>query len=237
MLVKMQCPQCGGQMEIDSSRQSVFCSFCGTKIENVPERLHIQGDVTVHQNVNVQGTVLHKADRSGDPNLYIDFQCLHPAVGMVVRIAATGQKSHFIGGQQMSYHLQKGENLIVLKIGKINYNRKVYINDNNDPVRIQAMWNGRAHIHIDQPPYTPPQAAAGAAPAGTKPVRSWQSILGFVLALTMLGCLPAALFCILDLNLKDERLAHGLSVAGLIISAFSAFAIIAGLLNGNLTIK
>lgn len=67
----------------------------------------------------------------------------------------------------------------------------------------------------------------------TRPVRSWQSILGFVLALTLIGCIPGAIFCIVDLCNKEDGRTHGLSVAGLIIAGVFIVGLIGQLFNGG----
>lgn len=151
MLVKMICSQCGAPMEFDDSRNVVFCQYCGNKMVNLAQR------VEVTQNINMSGTVVHRFDNIGKPNLIINYSSKSMDVGMKIRIVSTNEKSFFVNGQSISYHLPFGEQKIVLKIGKINYNRQVYLPENNAPVTIYASWNGRAHITIDQPPYEKPQ--------------------------------------------------------------------------------
>lgn len=53
MLVKMVCPQCGANLEMEDDRDVMFCTFCGTKIANVAEKV----------NVNLSGKV--EIDESG----------------------------------------------------------------------------------------------------------------------------------------------------------------------------
>lgn len=149
MLVKLQCPQCGAPMEIDDQQEQVFCKFCGTRIANLKEK------VEVTQNVNVTGTVLHVMDRSNEPNLYISYATANPSVVMVVRIVDTGTKNTYFNGQTQTYHLSQGRHEIVLKIGRKNYGRTIFIPADNAPVRINAAYNGRhAEITIDQPSFT-----------------------------------------------------------------------------------
>lgn len=248
MLVKMVCPQCGAQLELDESGDSMFCQFCGTKVENVAQKYEIQ------QDVNVSGTVVHKEDNTNKPNLFINYTTINAAVGMVVRVVATGVKNYYINGQTFSYHMAPGWNDLVIKIGKKNYARKIYINENNDPVRIYASWNGRGQISIDQPPvpmtsYAPinPQPQNyPAVPQGGTPVnnasggtyvnaasargRSWMSIVGFVCAMTMIGFFPGIVFSILDLAIEKDR-PHGLSIAGLVVSTVFLLVWLFGRLN------
>ena len=51
MLVKMICPQCGASLEMDNSREIMFCKYCGTKIANVAERVNVvhSGKVTIDE--------------------------------------------------------------------------------------------------------------------------------------------------------------------------------------------
>ncbi len=51
MLVKMICPQCGASLDMDDSREFMFCSFCGTKIANLSEKVHVthSGTVTIDE--------------------------------------------------------------------------------------------------------------------------------------------------------------------------------------------
>ena len=127
MLVKLQCPQCRAQMEIDDQQEHIFCSFCGTKIANLREKVEIT------QNVNVSGTVRHVMDRSNEPNLYISYATANSSVVMVVRIVDTGTKNTYFNGQTQTYHLSPGRHDIVLKIGRKNYDRTVFIPADNAP--------------------------------------------------------------------------------------------------------
>lgn len=159
MLVKMVCPQCGAPMEAGYAGDFFFCRYCGARIMNTTQKY------SVTQNINVGGTVIHKFDNTGKPNLCINYSSKSQDVGMKVRIVSTNEKSFFVNGQSISFRLPCGEQKIVLKIGKINYNRTLYMPENNDLVTIYASWNGRAHIKIDQPAYTPAQNVAPQTPA------------------------------------------------------------------------
>lgn len=51
MLVKMTCPQCGAVLEMDDSKEFMFCEFCGTKIANVTEKIDVvhSGSVSIDE--------------------------------------------------------------------------------------------------------------------------------------------------------------------------------------------
>ncbi len=45
MLIKMKCPYCGADMEVNNERDSVFCSYCGSQITNLREK--IKEEITI----------------------------------------------------------------------------------------------------------------------------------------------------------------------------------------------
>ena len=211
MIIKMICPRCGASMEIDDKQETFTCSHCGYQEVNVAEKIEIT----------------HRVDHSNEPNLYISYHTSNPTVHMVTRIVSTGQKNTYVDGQEMSFHLPAGEQVIVLKIGKKNYNRKIVIPPDNQPVRISASFSGRANIGIDQPPVTGGIAGGNAAGGGVSGAPSGKKrpsglcIAAFVLSLTFFLSPLAVLLGALDLFLSkkkpDERHHHGMSVAAVII--------------------
>lgn len=232
MLVKMQCPHCGANMEIDDSREKIFCSFCGTEIANLKEKIEIT------QNINMSGTVMHVMDRSNDPNLYISYATAVPNVVMVVRIVDTGTKNTYLNGQSQTYHLRKGQHSIVLKIGKKNYNRTIIIPEDNTPVRINAAYTGRrAEITIDQPNVTMTNTVTGQqtqlVAAASKKKQSVLAIISFILSFLLHAAFVAVPLAILDLILgkKDKDHGHGLSIAALIIGTIMCSVIIMTYVN------
>ena len=48
MLVELICPKCGGKMEVDSSREKCFCTFCGAEVVNMAQKIDIN-QVKAHQ--------------------------------------------------------------------------------------------------------------------------------------------------------------------------------------------
>ena len=213
MLITMVCPQCGGQMQIENNQDHIFCPYCGTRIENVAQR------------VEVSGTVHHVMDHTGEPNLIISYGSTHRDVVLVTRIVETGEKNTMVSGQRMSYHLSQGRHQIVLKIGNINYNRTIYIPRDNSPVRIVCSYNGRASISIDQPSGTPAEAAAVQEAMRVKTM-SALAIVAFVLSLSYYGSPVGAALGIVDLVRKDEDHTHGLAIAAIVIGALVTITLI-----------
>lgn len=62
-LIALRCPQCGADIELDDTREFGFCQYCGTKIMQERQNIHLSGSVSV--------------DRSGETaNLLIRAQTL-----------------------------------------------------------------------------------------------------------------------------------------------------------------
>lgn len=225
MLVKMQCPHCGANMDVNDELDMVVCTYCGSKIANLKQK------VEVTQNVNVSGVVKHVMDRSNDPNLIISYATTNPSVVMVVRIVQTGQKNTYLNGQTQTYHLQAGMYQIVLKIGKKNYERTIVIPADNSPVRINAAFIGRrAEITIDQPNvgYVQQQQVLRTNQNTGKKKQSALAIISFILSLTGFGAvfgIPLAIWDLIRAK-KDKDHAHGLAIAGVIIGSVFGMVLI-----------
>ena len=158
---------------------------------------------------------------------------------MVVRIVDTNQKAFFINGQNMAFHLSPGKHDIVLKIGRKNYNRTIYVPDDYTPVNIYASFDGRARITIDQPNFNAPESGPSVGndsmpiqTAASKPKPTWMSILGFILSFTTYLSPIAIVFCILDLVKSNGKHPKGLSIAGIIISLVMLLVLIVAVLFG-----
>ena len=152
MLYKMICPQCNAPMDMDDSRDFMFCQYCGARVANIPQRVNISQRLDVYQQVNVSGTVMHRTDYSNEPNLIISYMASDPSVKMQVSIASIGvRKALFLSGQTMTFRLPDGNNQLAVKIGRINYKRMVFINSFKGPVRMYATWAKHAQINIDSP--------------------------------------------------------------------------------------
>lgn len=234
MLVKLQCPHCGASMEVSDSQDRVFCSYCGTEIANLKEKIEIT------QNINMSGTVRHVMDRSNEPNLFISYATAVPSVAMVVNVVDSGIKNTYLNGMSQTYHLSQGQHTVVLKIGKKNYNRTIIIPADNSPVRINAAFTGRnAEITIDQPHLTQQDIAASRQ---VKPVaktekkrQSALAIISFVLSFLLYAAFVAVPLAVLDLILskKDKEHSHGLAIAALIIGTIMSFSMIMSLVGIN----
>ena len=226
MIVKMECPQCGATMNMDDSRDFMYCEFCGSKVANLVER--------TEQNINVSGTVVHKMDRSNEPNLYISYNSIKPEIQMVTRIVSTGKKDVYISGQSFTYHLPQGKQDIVIKIGSRNYNRTIYIPEDNTPVRINASFNGHANINIDQPQYTAPTGetvTSAAASGGASGPKTLFSIIAFILSFTFYGSPFGVGLAIYDLVKGDKDKNHALSKAAIAVGSIMTVALISYLVN------
>ena len=223
MLVQMTCPNCGANMEVDDSRENVYCTYCGTKIANMEERVHVE------QNVNVSGTVVHKIDRSNEPTLYISYASVNRGVILVTRIVGRSGKYKLISGQALPMHLEPGAYAVILKIGKKNYKRNIYIPDDRTPVRITAGYDGRAQIAIDQPAYTPKESDKI---QGAKAPNSGLSKAAFVCAVTIIPFFVAFPLAIVDLLKRKEGERHGLSIAALAIASVLLITAIISMATG-----
>lgn len=146
MLVELICPKCGGKMEVDSSREKCFCTFCGAEVVNMAQKIDI------NQNVNVSGTVVTKADRSNEPNLIIDFSAAEPDARMIITFDNTKIKRVINNGQTASIRLPLGHTTATLDLAGRSYKRDIWIVE-EAPVRINASAFGNREIVIEQPPY------------------------------------------------------------------------------------
>ena len=70
MLVKMTCPQCGASLDMDDSKEFMFCQFCGTKIANLAEKVDVtlSGSVAIDESGKLENFhyVVQNALKSGN---------------------------------------------------------------------------------------------------------------------------------------------------------------------------
>jgi DNA-directed RNA polymerase subunit RPC12/RpoP len=165
----LTCAKCGGAMHADAYGYKATCGYCGYEIilntDNSPQKTTTSYKCTrcgvaydsTERNVKFckycGGMVVNAQtvpQQRNNFNLYISYTSFDPNVNMVTRIVSTGMKHNYTSGKTMGFRLAPGRQSIVLKIGRINYNRDVVIPSNNVPVRIYASYSGRAHIVIEQ---------------------------------------------------------------------------------------
>lgn len=131
---------------MDDAREFQFCRCCGAKVN--PR--------AAAQNMQVISASPNGDAGAVEPNLNIQYYSINPGVTMIVRFLFSGQSQYFLSGQRFSFHMPYGMHRITLQIGRRNYARDIFLPDTNAPVTIYASWDGRAHIEITNPPYTPP---------------------------------------------------------------------------------
>ena len=146
MYIKTRCPQCGMIDDMDDSRQFQYCRYCGKQV-NIREAAY---------GAQVTAAAPNTPAAPEQANLTIQYYSINPGVTMIVRFPFSGQMQYFISGQSFSFHIPYGSHRISLQIGRRNYARNIFLPDNNGTVNIYASWDGRAHIEIVNPPYTPP---------------------------------------------------------------------------------
>lgn len=131
---------------MDDAHEFQFCRSCGAKVN--PR--------AAAQNMQVVSASPDGNNSNGEPNLNIQYYSINPGVTMIVRFLFSNQMQYFVSGQRFSFHVPYGMHRITLQIGVRNYARDIFLPETNAPVTIYASWDGRAHIEISNPPYTPP---------------------------------------------------------------------------------
>ena len=236
MLVTLNCPHCGGKMEVDDSHDKVVCPYCGTEIANIAQKI----DIT--QNVNVSGTVVQKADRSNEPNLLVDFSSSEPQSILVISFDNTKIKRVVNNGQSAAIRLPLGPCTAIFEFAGKKYKRTICTVE-HAPVRISVSALGRREIVIDQPEVPQPDgqqpqsqnqkttSAAAPAPAPRKKA-SALSIIGFILSFLWLFSVVGIVLAIIDL-IKNKDRPHGLSIAAIIVGSVMAIGSIGVLVSGG----
>lgn len=62
MLITMKCPSCGSNLEVDATREFMFCQYCGTKIMNAAEKVEISGSVNIDNSRTIQNLLKRAED-------------------------------------------------------------------------------------------------------------------------------------------------------------------------------
>ena len=140
MLIKMQCSNCGAELEADSEEKYFFCRHCGTKILNVAEKIEV--------NHTINNIDLNK------DNVFIVFTTLVPNMKMISQVNDTGRQDIFVHGQEAHFHLSQGFHELTFFFGSSKFVREIFIREDNAPVRISVSFIRNApNISIDQPEY------------------------------------------------------------------------------------
>lgn len=215
MLVKTVCPSCNGQMEIDDSKERIFCPYCGTQIVNLADKIQLSGKVSV--------------DRSTEPNVYINFASTLPTARLVVTMRDTGVQNVVLNGQTMTYHLTNGYHTVNLLTGTKNFDRIIFVQE-NAPVRINGSFDGGFYISIDQPPFNNPDGTVGAI---TQPFKKEYgkglAIFAFVLSLLVwtspIGFILGIVDCVRRKKAKKSGFAIWAIIIGILFSIFLVYFI------------
>lgn len=68
-MVNLKCPNCGGELQVESDREFCFCQYCGTKI-----LLSDENKKTININKNVTYTTVNEADKLRAENERLKFE-------------------------------------------------------------------------------------------------------------------------------------------------------------------
>ena len=136
-------------MQVDDSKDRIFCPYCGTQLLNVVQKYEVSGEIR------------HIIERTDEPNLYITYGSTNQALSMSTKLLPNGTVNTYVTGQAASHRLDHGFHEIQIRIGNKRFIRKFYIREDNAPVRINIVFDGYIHINIDQPEFTNPDGTPG----------------------------------------------------------------------------
>lgn len=68
-MLNLKCPNCGGELQVQSDREFCFCQYCGTKI-----LLSDENKKTININKNVTYTTVNEADKLRAENERLKFE-------------------------------------------------------------------------------------------------------------------------------------------------------------------
>ena len=165
MIIQVTCPSCGSRIEIDNSREFMFCRYCGTKI--------------------LTGTSYTSADMSADPyedygaganadyapaadvgfapvpqynqpvqqynaptaaNLTISYSTTTPQYPLTVMIGA--EKWVFPDQAIQGFSMAPGVYTVSFFIARRGWRKIINIPPTGVPVRVSVVYAGRTHIYI-----------------------------------------------------------------------------------------
>lgn len=121
-LIVAKCPSCGANLEIDNSRDYMFCQFCGTKIVDQVQKIEINGAVSIDRK-NEMSNLLIRANQFFKSN---DFQNALNYYNKVLDIDALNEEA----------------NKRIKRINSI-LNKKVITIENDANINIRISINGK----------------------------------------------------------------------------------------------
>lgn len=208
MLIRTTCPQCNGVMEVDDSRDRIFCPYCGTQLVNAVQKVEVSGEIR------------HIIDRTDEPNFYLTYGSTNQAVSMNAKLLPDGAVNTYVTGQAASHRLEQGFHEIRIRVGNRQYLRKFYIREDNAPVRINVVFDGSVHINIEQPEFTNPDGTRGVIDNRDPYANNGLSNVAFVFSFIPVLAPVSILLSVADVlvRLADKRKQSKKTIAALCIA-------------------
>ncbi len=223
MMIKVTCPQCGAVLDMDSSRESMFCSQCGSQIVLSPAQTPAPVQNTYQSSKLV---VRFRANRYDLPLL------VRVDGGALLRVA---------NGFEQEFALSPGRHQVRVKVGNRNYARFVDIKGFGETVIMEVSWFGSAKINVTDSSVAPVAPAQNVYPAsvGNQPYQPTAQPLVQPQAparrsrkLLIWGIITAAIFSFLTLVYATTGVTAAATTFG-ILTLGGAGMIIAYCVTGN----
>ena len=193
MLVKTVCPQCNGIMEVDDSKDRIFCPYCGTQLVNAVQKIEVSGEVK------------HVIERTDQPNFYITYGSTNQALSMSAKLLPNGTVNTYVTGQAASHRLEPGFHEIRIRVGNRQFIRKFYIREDNAPVRISVVFDGYIHINIEQPEFTNPDGTRGVIDNRDPVIHNGLSNVAFIFSFIPFLAPVSIILAVIDLIIKKKK--------------------------------
>lgn len=148
MMITRYCPQCGAEAMFDDSRESMFCSYCGARINSYPMKAVDLGADLMPQN-SAPAYPQRSMQAATAENLTIDYSTSHQMYSLSVII--DGQQWIFPNGARKSFYLRQGAHILSFQIAGRLWNRRVYVPFEGSQVLINVVYAGRTKIYIYPP--------------------------------------------------------------------------------------
>lgn len=95
MLMVMRCPTCNAELKVDDGRDFYFCSYCGTKIMNVAQKVEVSGNVSIDNSATISNLLI-RANRSSEDRLYSEaLECYSKILDMDANNAAANSGYYY----------------------------------------------------------------------------------------------------------------------------------------------